>query len=32
MILYKGGAHGVPLFERDPDLLLTLTAWFATNL
>ena len=32
LILYKGNAHGVPLFEQDETLIETITDWFALRL
>jgi dienelactone hydrolase len=32
LLLYKGNLHGVPLFEHDPDLAQSLTAWFSDHL
>ncbi|MFH1278993.1 MAG: alpha/beta fold hydrolase [Candidatus Eisenbacteria bacterium] len=32
MILYKGNAHGAPLFDHDPALIPAITAWFVQTL
>jgi dienelactone hydrolase len=32
LILYKGNAHGAPLFDQDPALIGTITDWFARRL
>lgn len=32
LVLYKGGLHGVPLFEHDPGLVPSIVAWFTAAL